>query len=275
MKHTAMGYPGRNWESSEPESAGMSAELLERVGGFMGGRGCIARYGYMVYTWGDITRAGDVASAAKPLYAHFLFNALQEGLVSSFDVKACIYAPGLKMINKDLGFKDREITLRHKAAQTSCYGVVERPGTAYCYNDWQMALFWDILFLQIYKAGYHTVDEKVLKPKLTDLLQCEDAPSLMAFGTSDRPGRLAISPRDFARFGLLYLNAGKWRNKQLMDAKYIKEAVSSPLSPNLPRAGEVPAEMLPGQRSIGSKNIPDNQNHHQGSYSLLWWVNGG
>ena len=32
--------------------------------------------------------------------------------------------------------------------------------------------------------------------------------------------------------------------------------------------------MIPGQRSIGSKRIPDNQCDHVGSYSWLWWTNG-
>jgi hypothetical protein len=32
--------------------------------------------------------------------------------------------------------------------------------------------------------------------------------------------------------------------------------------------------MLPGQRSLGSRKIPDNQTPHFGSYSFLWWVNG-
>jgi hypothetical protein len=32
--------------------------------------------------------------------------------------------------------------------------------------------------------------------------------------------------------------------------------------------------MIPQQRSIGSKNIPDNQCDHVGSYSWLWWTNG-
>jgi hypothetical protein len=32
--------------------------------------------------------------------------------------------------------------------------------------------------------------------------------------------------------------------------------------------------MIPGQRSIGSKRIPDNQCDHLGSYSWLWWTNG-
>ena len=32
--------------------------------------------------------------------------------------------------------------------------------------------------------------------------------------------------------------------------------------------------MIPGQRSIGSNVVPDNQTDHDGCYSWLWWLNG-
>ena len=47
-----------------------------------------------------------------------------------------------------------------------------------------------------------------------------------------------------------------------------------PLPAALPRTTGVAAELIPGQRSLGSQQIPDNQTDHFGSYSWLWWVNG-
>jgi hypothetical protein len=267
-------FPGATWETRTPEQAGLVAAQLEEVKNFVGGRGCIVRDGYLVYSWGDSTRRGDVASAAKPWYAHFLFKAVEEKLLPGVDTRAVDFEPRLSSLNPELNFKDRLITFRHFATQTSCYGVSETPGTAYNYNDYQMALFWDLLFLKIYGATYETVDEKVLRPRLTDLLQCEDTPTLLAFGVKDRAGRLAVSPRDFARFGLLYLREGNWNGKQLISRKHARMAVSEPLPLSLPRTKAKEASMITGQRSIGSKNIPDDQNEHSGSYSWLWWVNG-
>jgi CubicO group peptidase (beta-lactamase class C family) len=258
----------------EPEEVGLDKSKLDQLSQFMRGRGCIVRYGYLVYTWGDDERRGDVASAAKPVYAHFLFLALQQGRIQSLEEKVSKFVPAIEHLNPGLDHKDREITLRQMANQTSCYGVIEKPGSAYCYNDWQMALFWDILFLRIFRSTYPTVDQEVLRPLLIDRLECEHEPTFMAFGTQDRPGRLSISPRDFARFGLLYLNGGKWGRQKILEESYCQAAVSSPLPATLPRAGRRPAEMLPEQRSIGSTLTPDNQNEHEGSYSYLWWVNG-
>ena len=51
-------------------------------------------------------------------------------------------------------------------------------------------------------------------------------------------------------------------------------AVSSPLPNSIPRAGKKAAEMISGQRTMGSGRKPDNQTDHFGSYSWLWWING-
>jgi len=267
-------YPGKEWATRGPAEIGLDAAKLKAFSDYAGGFGCVVRHGYMVYTWGDAARRQDVASAAKPVYAHFLFKALQDERISSLDKPVCKWEPRLKRINAKLGGKDARITWRHMANQISCYGLAEEPGTAYAYNDWQMALLFDTLFTRVYGATHETVDAKVFHPQLTDVIGCQDNPTFLAFGTKDRAGRLAISPRDFARFALLYLRGGKWKNKQLISPELAKMAVTDPVPNAIPRAGNTAAEMIPGQRSIGSRRIPDNQTDHMGSYSWLWWING-
>jgi len=267
-------FPGKSWEQRTPEQVGMSRTALDLLRDYVGGRGCVVRHGYMIYGWGDQSQRGDVASACKPWFSHFLFKALEDGKIPNLDEKVGKYEPGLNELNKSLGFKDRNITWRHGANQISCYGITEAPGAAFDYNDWQMALFFDTLFLKVYGATFETVDEKVLHPMLTDVLQCEDNPTFMAFGLKGRAGRVGVSVCDFARFGLLYLHQGNWNGKQLLGEKLATMAVTSPLPNSIPRAKGGPAEILVGQRSLGSMKIPDNQCDHLGSYSWLWWTNG-
>ncbi len=266
--------PDATWETRAPEQVGLSRAKLDALRNLVGGRGCVVRHGYMVYTWGDQSKRADVASAAKPWYSHFLFKALEEDKITSLNDLVRTVEPKLDHINANLGYKDRNITWWHLANQVSCYGVSEAPGTAYDYNDWQMALLWDTLFLKVYGATFETVDQQVLHPWLTDLLQCQDNPTFMAFGIKDRPGRLAVSVRDFARFGLLYLHKGHWHGRQLITEEHATMAVTSPLPNSIPRTTGKQAEMIPGQRSIGSRRIPDDQCDHLGSYSWLWWTNG-
>ncbi|MDP8242920.1 MAG: carbon-nitrogen hydrolase family protein [Candidatus Hinthialibacter antarcticus] len=266
--------PGAEWKTRSPQEVELEQATLDKVAEYLGGRGFIARHGYQVYTWGNYKKRGDVASACKPLFSHFLFKALEDKRIPNLDQPVVELEPRLNDINADKGYPDRKITWRHMANQISCYGLVEAPGTAFAYNDWQMALFWDSLFKGVYKAEFENVDETVFHPMLTDLIQCQDNPSMMAFGSGNRPGRVSISPRDFARFGLLYQHDGAWGEKRLLDAALAKQAITSPLPADLPRAGKQAADMIAGQRSLGSERIPDNQCDHVGSYSWLWWING-
>lgn len=249
----------------------MKAAKLDAFRDFVGGRGCVVRHGYLVYSWGDIARRADVASACKPLLAHFLFKAIEEGRIGGVDEEILRFEPRLRELNPQLDHKDRHITWRHLANQISCYGVTEPPGTAFDYNDFNFALFFDTLFLKAYGSTWAKVDADILEPKLTGPLHCEDRPTLMAFGTGNRPGRLAISVRDFCRFGLLYLRQGNWNGQPLLGASNAVRAVSTPLPNSIPRTAGQDADMLPAQRSGGGGK---NQCDHLGSYSFMWWRNG-
>jgi len=266
-----MVYPGKAWENRTPGEVGLDGEKLKAMSDYAGGFGCVVRGGYMVYAWGDAKKQKDVASAVKPVYTHFLLKAVESKRLSSIDEPVRMVETRLDGLNKPLGYKDRGITWRHLCNQVSCYGVQEKPGEAFDYSDYNMALFFDSLFLKVYKTTWGKVDRDVLHPMLTDILQCQDEPSFTAFGTGNRAGRLAISPRDFARFGLLYLRGGKWRDKQLISAEHARLAVRTPLPISIPRTQGKKAEMIKGQRSIGGGN---NQCDHNGNYSFAWWVNG-
>lgn len=267
-------FPAEHWPVVAPGEAGLDAAALDRLREYMQGRGCIVRHGALVYTWGDYEERGDVASAAKPWYSFFLFKAIEDRRLPNLDTKVPRYVPCLETLNGDLGFKDRGICFRHLATQTSCYGVREAPGTAFDYNDWQMALFIDTLFLDVYRATYATVDAAVLHPLLTDVLQCEDNPTLTAFGVDNRPGRLAVSPRDFCRFGYLFLHDGAWKGQSVLAKEDVRRCVTEPLPGVFPRTKGEAADMCSGQRTLGSQRVPDDQCDHEGSYSWLWWLNG-
>jgi CubicO group peptidase (beta-lactamase class C family) len=267
-------FPGETWEVKTPGETGLEEDKLELIQAYMGGRGAIVRYGYLVYSWGEISLRRDIASAAKPFYAHFLLAAVEAERLASLDESVIEFEPCLNDINPDLGYKDRNITFRDMANQISDYGVTEAPGTAFNYNDWQIALFWDTLFMKVYGAGYADVDEMVFDPYLNEILEMQDDPTMMAFGTEYKPGRIAISVRDMARFGLLYLREGNWNGVQIISSEYARMATTDPVPNLIPRTAGEEAQMCPGQRSIGSFIVPDDQTDHEGSYSWLWWING-
>ena len=82
-------YPAREWATKSADEVGLDTGKLEAFSDYAGGLGCVVRHGYMAYTWGDASRRMDIASAVKPLYAHFLFKALQDGRIANLDEPVC------------------------------------------------------------------------------------------------------------------------------------------------------------------------------------------
>jgi hypothetical protein len=259
-------FPAAQWEIRRPADAGLDEAALAEFARLAGGRGCVVREGAIVFSWGDAARPGDLASAGKPLYSHLLFRALETGRLESADDLVVDYLHCLRDLNPDLDFKDRRLTFRHLAFQTACMGCREAPGTAYDYNDHTMGLFWDVLVNEVFDCSWVEAP-RLFEQELSGPLQFEDEVRMPLEGR--QRGRVALSPRDFARVGWLYLNEGRWRDRQVLAARHARLAASDPLSLNVPRTAAEPAEGC-GTRSIGGGG---NQTDHHGGYSWLWWVN--
>jgi len=256
-------YPGQAWGTRTPEEVGLSRQKLAALAELAGGRGCVVRHGYMVFTWGDQSKSSDVASAFKPLLTTLLFMAIQEGKLPSVDDKVADFEPRLESINQG---KDAAITWRHFAFQISGYGLVEAPGEAYSYNDYALALYYDTLTHRVFRTN----GTAILRTRLAQPLQFEDNFTFDAFRNGPS-GRLALSVRDFARFGLLYLRNGKWHDQQLLRPEFVHSAIDSPLAPATPLTSGKFSDMLPKQRSIGgTRNITPVG---PGYYSFNWWLN--
>ena len=257
-------FPDRQWQARAPEEAGLSTPKLAEFRETVGGRGCVARKGLMIFTWGDQAKSADVASAFKPLLTTLMLMAVQEGKIASVDEPIARFEPRLKELNHG---KDATITWRHLASQTSGYGWSEKPGVAYAYNDYALTLYYDTLTEKV----FGTNGTEVLRTHLAGPLQFEDACTFNAFGPNNRPGRLALSCRDFARFGLMYLRGGQWRGQQILKPDFVRLAISSPIPATTPLTRGIDVEMLPRQRTLGGgKNIT---NVGPGYYSFNWWLN--
>ena len=256
--------PGKSWQRKSPTDARLDSSKLDSLRKLVQGRGCVMRNGFLVYSWGDISKSEELASAAKPVISTLLLMAVQEGKLKNVDDCLSEVEPHLKNLN---GGKDAAIAWRHLASQTSGYGLTEKPGEAWAYNDFALALFYQTLMAKVYRDK----GTSVLRSRLAEPLQFEDSFAFDTLG-ANRPGRLALSIRDFARIGLLYLHDGAWGDRHLLPAKSVEMALNSPVRADLPRTAGKNAEMLPGQKSMGGgKNITPIG---PGYYSFNWWLNG-
>ncbi len=256
----AQTWPGTQWEACAPEAVGLSTEKLTALRDIVGGRGCVVRHGKMAFAWGEQSKSYDVASAVKPVISTLLLLAVQDGKLASTDALVADFEPRLKSLNNG---KDAAMTWRHLASQTSGYGLSEKPGAAYSYNDFALALYYDTLTEKVFQQP----GVEVFRQRLAEPMQFQDAISF----DKPRPGRLALSVRDFARFGLLALHKGKWGDQQLVPGGAFETMFSSPIPASTPLTRKEDADMLPGQRSLGgAKSITPNG---PGVYSFNWWLN--
>jgi hypothetical protein len=252
----AQSTPGASWETRTPEETGMIRSKLEALRDLAGGRGCVVRKGVVVFTWGDVAQKAGVAEASRPVVSLLMLLAVQGGLLRGMDDPVLAVEPGL------LG-KDRSMTWRHLASQTSGFGCREAPGEAYGETEGAQALYARSLFRGVY--GKHGTE--VLKKALGDPLGFEDAPEFAGSGPEGGPGSLAISVRDFARVGVFVLRGGAWKGRQLMDAPLLYLSISTPVPPETPLAsGREDGPGAGGPPPVRASLGP-------GLTSFGWWVN--
>jgi CubicO group peptidase (beta-lactamase class C family) len=251
-------YPASQWQTRTPAQVGLIASTLDEFRQATGNRaGVIIKDGYLIYSWGSISSKFDWASAAKPVVSTMLFYAIKELKLSS--VNALIADLGWDLIEKD-----ETMTFHHLANMTSGYALPERPGAAWGYNDYAIALYNKSLFDRVFKQKPDVV---VRAASRLGVLQFQDG---ALYGTARRGYGLVTSPRDFARIGWFWLNKGNWRGTQRLPASYFDSYMKPRVPATLPRTSGGINDYL----SIGTTGGGTNQDFPgQGTYGYNWWFN--
>jgi CubicO group peptidase (beta-lactamase class C family) len=240
-----------------------------------GSAGIILKKGYMVATWGDIRRVDMTFSVTKSYLSTVAGLAWQEGLIGDLQDPVYTYV----WDGTFTGEHNRKISWHHLLNQSSdwsgsLFGMHDwadrppsegdiddwrnrelyAPGTHYKYNDVRVNVLAYSL-LQVWRKPL----PMVLKEKIMDPIGASttwrwygydnswvDVDGLKiqsVSGGGHSGGGMFISTEDHARFGLLFLNLGKWNDRQLIAEEWIREMVK-------------PSEANP-------------------SYGYMWWLNRG
>ena len=221
-----------------------------------------------MYEWGDTTFPNDIASASKFVYTFLTLLAIEEGLIESLDDPVIHWVPELQDLNADLGYKDRDITFRQLLNQTSGYGLTERPGERFAYNDHATGFLAWLLFYRVYGLDPPQYDDILNSVVFREWLGFEHP--FTALHSNTPRGRLRISARDLARLGLLHLRNGRWDMRQIVDRNLLRDVFSASLPMDLPRTGGVDAEEITDMKSLGGGKDAKN---HLGSLGYFWWQN--
>jgi CubicO group peptidase (beta-lactamase class C family) len=251
-------FPDAQWARLPPDEAGFSVERLaaaERwLHDFAGNepfRLVIARYGYLVAEWvhGMDAEVGiRFRSASKSVYSSLLGIAVAEGKLPALDAKVVDSYPEMMDVADGEGPKpgsyafdaNRDITFRQLIGNTSGYlKRGERPGTTFHYQTFGMNILTHAL-ATVY--GLYDGAEPGRLPDCARLLQQKIREPIAgswdhAYTDFDYPpgagakkaiyGRaldVVANARDAARIGHLWLNLGRWKDRQLVPRAYLEEA---------------------------------------------------
>ncbi len=258
-------WPGKDWAPMRsPADRGWSHEGLEaarRRSEEIGSAAVmIVQDGEVVAQWGDVAHRYKTHSIRKSLLSALVGLHVETGAID------------LGKTLDELGIDDREgLTPREKAAKVldvlmARSGVYHPagfetefmknlkparhshgPGTWWCYNNWDFNALGTI-FEQVTGRGiFDEFRDRIAQPiGMQDFRYGSDASDGEYAGFEESIHRaypFRLSTRDLARFGLLFLRGGRWRDAQVIPEKWVRMSVR-PYS----HAGE------------------------RGAYGYMWWV---
>lgn len=286
----ASNYPGKNWKKKDPKKMGLNIEALAKIDSLMKkaeANGVLIYKGALVGQWnygGDANQMFEVQSITKTVTSTVLGLALTDNLISSVDDKVKDYYP-----NFDVGPYTKDITFRHLVTASSGIKATlykenyydpnnMKPGIESRYhNDHCHQLATVLTYLYCKDLG------EVLKDKILTPIQAEDSmkwsyhKNMTLSCENNKKVRVVggyafswWSARDLARLGYLYLNNGKWKNKQLISAEYAKEARTSVPFPVMNMRPDASAKQQSKNTDYGFawRGRVNNQN------KTLWYMSG-
>jgi CubicO group peptidase (beta-lactamase class C family) len=284
-------FPGDAWQKATPQSQGVNStklhEALDYLHANANGVGTdemvIVRNGYLIWEGPDANDVHEIYSCTKTFTSTDLGLLATDGTLNVDDY-AVKYLPSLD----DQYPEYAKIKLSHLATMTSgydgimgdgwrfhdtdpakyreCYLSFTTPGppmfpagTSFKYHDPGVHLLGYILTKTAGESLEHLFRTRVADPigmrKFTwSNYGYKDG--ILFNNPAGTPGEgqggVYSSPRDLARYGLLYLNKGNWNGKQILDPSFVERATST----------QVPA-------SVKTKYFDLT-----GRYGFYWWTNG-
>jgi len=228
-----------------------------------GPAGLIIKNGYIVAQWGDVQRVDMTFSVTKSFLSTVAGLALQEGLIKTLSDKVNTYV----WDNSFAGVHNSKINWEHLLNQSSdwsgtLFGVpdwadrppktggiddwknrpLNEPGTVYEYNDVRVNLLAYSL-LQVWRKPLPVVlKEKIMDPigasttwrwygYDNSFVHVDGLMMQSVSGGGHFGGGMFINTLDMARFGLLFLRNGKWKDRQLLSPGWV-QAVHQPSPAN-------------------------------------------
>jgi CubicO group peptidase (beta-lactamase class C family) len=227
-----------------------------------GPAGLVIKNGYIVAQWGDVFRVDMTFSATKSFLSTTAGLAVDDGLIKNVSDKVINYVwDGTyegehnskitwdNLLTQSSDWSGTLFDLQDWADRPPREGGIDdwknrklnEPGTVFKYNDVRVNLLAYSL-LQVWRKPLPIVlKEKIMDPigasttwrwygYDNSFVNIDGFMMQSVSGGGHHGGGIFISAIDQARFGLLFLRKGKWRNQQLISEKWVYAAHQSSAS---------------------------------------------
>ncbi|HEY6256516.1 MAG TPA: serine hydrolase, partial [Xanthobacteraceae bacterium] len=236
--------PLEHWQSAEP-AAGLSAEAVRAVHdfgtAFRPTAVMFVRDGQVIASFGDVSRKVNMQSVRKSLLSALYGIAVAQGRIGLTSTLADLAIddnpPRLTDAEKQATVRDLLMArsgIYHIAAyETPDMGAKrpERgshaPGTFWYYNNWDFNALGTIYRKLTSEDIFESFAQRIARPIGMEDFSARDGRYVTEPQSIHQAYPFSLSARDAARFGLLFLNGGQWRGRQIIPAAWIKESTTT------------------------------------------------
>ena len=237
-------YPGKTWDRAvTPEAAGWSSDGLAKARQQSAEIGStaviIVHHGIVVDSWGDIAVKSEAHSVRKSLLSALYGIAVAKGQIDPSQTMAALGIdddPPLTPAEREatvLDLLQARSGVYHPALYETARMARERPargshphGTFWYYNNWDFNALGTIYEMKTGEKVFEAVARHLAGPLEMQDFTPADGRYVRGKDLRHPAYPMRLSARDLARFGLLYLRDGRWKDRQIVPAAWVRESTS-------------------------------------------------
>jgi CubicO group peptidase (beta-lactamase class C family) len=238
-------WPAQEWERMTPEQAGWRQDWLARAQEYSLSIGtaslAVVQHGRMIASWGDIDRRLPLHSVRKSLLSALIGIAVEQGRMN---LDATLASLDIDDVAPTLTRAEKQATVRqllqarsgvyHPALYETAGEKKRRPprgshaaGTFWYYNNWDFNVLGTLYERAAGVSVFQGIKQHLADPLQMQDYRVQDGRYVRGADSMYPAYPLRMSARDLARFGLLYLRSGHWRDRVIVPPAWVRESTSA------------------------------------------------
>ncbi len=238
-------FPGGEWDRTDPAAVGWSSDALKQAEAWSQRIGSTAvmviHHGTIIAGWGDAAAKMPLASVRKSLLSALIGNAVARGEIN---LNKTVGELGIDDNEPSLSSEEKTATVRdllearsgvyHAALFETPSMASQRPprhshppGTFWYYNNWDFNALGTIYEHATRHSIFDAFATEIAGPIGMQDYRPADGAYVTGAASVYPAYPFDMSTRDLARFALLYLHSGTWRDRQVVPAEWVAESTKA------------------------------------------------